>query len=88
MADEGRKVFVQGHPEYDRMTLDSEYRRDVDRWLPIDVPLNYYPDDDDTKRPLNSWRSSANLLFSNWLNYFVYQATPYDLDKVSESVSM
>ena len=79
MADEGRKVFVQGHPEYDRMTLDSEYRRDVDRGLPIDVPLNYYPDNDPEKKPLLLWRSTSQNLYLNWLNFYVYQTTPYNL---------
>ncbi len=79
MADEGRKVFVQGHPEYDRMTLDSEYRRDVGKGLPIDVPVNYYPDDDPGKKPLLLWRSTSQNLYLNWLNFYVYQITPYNL---------
>lgn len=79
MADEGRKVFVQGHPEYDRMTLDSEYRRDIDKGLPIDVPVNYYPGDDPEKKPLLLWRSTSQNLYLNWLNFYVYQITPYNL---------
>ena len=79
MADEGRKVFVQGHPEYDRMTLDSEYRRDVDKGLQIEVPLNYYPENDPQKKPLLLWRSTSQNLYLNWLNFYVYQTTPYNL---------
>ena len=87
-TESGRQIFVAGHPEYDKYTLDSEYRRDVDKGLPIAVPKNYYPDDDPTKEPLFRWRAHAHLLYSNWLNYYVYQNTPYDLDlleKVEES---
>lgn len=78
MAENGKKIYVMGHPEYDRMTLDGEYKRDKGKGLPIDVPFNYYPNDDDTKRPLLQWRSHANGFYSNWLNYYVYQQTPYD----------
>ena len=74
----GRQIFVTGHSEYDADTLKSEYLRDKNLGLPIDPPKNYFPGDDDTKPPLVSWRSSANLLYSNWLNYFVYQSTPFD----------
>ena len=80
----GRQIFITGHSEYDRGTLEREYLRDKNAGLPISVPKNYYPDDDDTKEPIVSWRSHANLLYSNWLNYFVYQTTPYDIKKVSE----
>ena len=80
----GRQIFITGHSEYDRGTLEREYLRDKNAGLPIGVPKNYYPNDDDTKEPLVSWRSHANLLYSNWLNYFVYQTTPYDIKKVSE----
>ena len=80
----GRQIFITGHSEYDRGTLEKEYLRDKNAGLPISVPKNYYPDDDDTKEPIVSWRSHANLLYSNWLNYFVYQTTPYDINKVSE----
>ncbi len=79
MADGGRKIFVMGHPEYDRMTLDQEYHRDLEKNLPIDLPENYYKDDDPDNRPMLTWRSHANNLYTNWLNYYVYQATPYDL---------
>ena len=80
----GRQIFITGHSEYDRGTLEREYLRDKNAGLPIGVPKNYYPNDDDTKEPVVSWRSHANLLYSNWLNYFVYQTTPYDIKKVSE----
>ena len=80
----GRQIFITGHSEYDRGTLEREYLRDKNAGLPIGVPINYYPNDDDTKEPMVSWRSHANLLYSNWLNYFVYQTTPYDIKKVSE----
>ena len=80
----GRQIFITGHSEYDRGTLEKEYLRDKNAGLPIAVPKNYYPNDDDTKEPHVSWRSHANLLYSNWLNYFVYQTTPYDIKKVSE----
>ncbi len=75
----GRQIFVTGHSEYDPETLRTEYLRDKNAGLPIAVPENYFPDDDDTKEPLVRWRGHANLLFSNWLNYFVYQTTPYDI---------
>jgi len=77
-----RQIFVMGHSEYDDNTLELEYRRDKDRGMEIKVPKNYYPNDDDTKKPINLWRSHATLLFSNWLNYCVYQITPYDIKKV------
>ena len=79
MTEEGRQIFVMGHPEYDRMTLHNEYMRDKNKGLPIQVPFHYYPEDDDTKRPDLQWRSHANDLYSNWLNYYVYQNTPYEL---------
>lgn len=79
---EGRQVFVTGHAEYDADTLRREYLRDKEAGLEIDVPKNYFPDDDDTKEPIVTWRSAANLLYSNWLNYFVYQTTPYDLNQI------
>lgn len=75
----GRQIFLTGHAEYDPNTLELEYLRDKNAGLPIHVPENYYPDDDDTKTPVCRWRSCANLLYSNWLNYFVYQTTPYDV---------
>lgn len=84
IADEGRKIFVMGHPEYDRMTLDKEYKRDKDKGLEIDLPKNYYPNDDDTQRPVLRWRSHANNLYTNWLNYYVYQNTPYNFVESTE----
>ena len=74
---DGRHVFVTGHSEYDPLTLKAEYDRDVARGLPIEVPRNYYPDDDPSRPPLVRWRGHANLLFANWLNYHVYQVTPF-----------
>ena len=82
MSKEGRQIFITGHSEYDPLTLKSEYDRDKNLGLPIKPPANYFPNDDDTKEPIVRWRSSANLLFSNWLNYFVYQTTPYDLKSI------
>ncbi|MBO7216555.1 MAG: homoserine O-succinyltransferase [Clostridia bacterium] len=76
------QVFVFGHSEYDPETLKKEYLRDKNAGLPIEIPKNYFPGDDDTKPPVVSWRSHANLLFCNWLNYFVYQTTPYDISKI------
>ena len=81
-TDKGRQIFVTGHSEYDANTLKNEYVRDRDAGLPIEVPKNYFPDDDDTKEPIVRWRSCANLLYSNWLNYFVYQTTPYDINEI------
>ena len=83
MAGGGRSIFVMGHPEYDRLTLDKEYRRDLDRGLSdIEMPINYYPNDDPELRPNLSWRSHANNLYTNWLNYYVYQTTPYDISTI------
>ena len=79
-TENGRQIFVTGHPEYDKYTLDAEYKRDVAKGLPIHVPVNYYPDDDPTKPPLFRWRAHGYLLYTNWLNYYVYQDTPYDLN--------
>lgn len=81
MSKRGRHIFVTGHSEYDADTLEKEYLRDKNAGLPISIPKNYYPNDDDTQAPLVRWRGHANLLFSNWLNYFVYQATPFDLSQ-------
>ncbi len=81
---EGRQIFVTGHSEYDPETLRTEYLRDKGLGLPISVPKNYFPGDDDTKAPLVRWRGHANLLFSNWLNYFVYQTTPYDIMSIGK----
>ena len=77
-AENGKKIFVNGHPEYDRYTLDAEYKRDMDKGLPIHIPRNYYPNDDPTQKPKLQWRSHSNNLYTNWLNYYVYQATPYE----------
>lgn len=79
MAGEGRQIFVMGHPEYDRMTLHNEYVRDKEKGLDIEVPKNYYPDDDPAQRPRLQWRSHSNNLYTNWLNYYVYQTTDYEL---------
>lgn len=79
MNDQGRQIFITGHSEYDPDTLKREYLRDKDLGLPIHVPANYFPEDDDCREPIVRWRGHANLLFSNWLNYFVYQTTPYDI---------
>jgi homoserine O-succinyltransferase len=79
MSKGGRQIFVTGHSEYDPGTLRTEYLRDKNLGLPIQPPANYFPNDDDTKEPIVRWRGHANLLFSNWLNYFVYQTTPYDI---------
>ncbi len=81
-TERGRQIFVTGHSEYDADTLKKEYLRDKNAGLPIAIPKNYFPDDDDTKEPIVRWRSCANLFYSNWLNYFVYQTTPYDITKI------
>ncbi|MEI3228501.1 MAG: homoserine O-succinyltransferase [Lachnospiraceae bacterium] len=86
IADEGRKIFVMGHPEYDRMTLDKEYKRDLEKGIEISLPKNYYPDDDASQKPNLQWRSHGNALYSNWLNYYVYQTTPYDFIDTAEIV--
>ena len=78
----GKQIFITGHAEYDPLTLNKEYVRDKTAGLPIEVPKNYFPGDDDTKYPIVSWRAHANLLFCNWLNYFVYQTTPFDIEKI------
>ena len=80
----GRQIYVTGHSEYDPLTLKSEYDRDVAKGVPITIPKNYYQGDNPHKQPMVKWRSHANLLFSNWLNYFVYQETPYELEKLEE----
>ena len=79
MADDGRKIFVQGHPEYDRMTLDTEYRRDTGKGMDVPVPVNYYPHNDPNEKPLLTWRGVSQNLYCNWLNFYVYQTTPFDL---------
>lgn len=82
MARNGREFYITGHSEYSPLTLDTEYKRDISKGLPINMPQNYYRDDNPENEPLVRWRSHANLLFTNWLNYFVYQETPYDLTKI------
>ena len=82
MTDNGRQIFITGHSEYDADSLEKEYLRDKAAGLEIDPPVNYYPDDDPSKPPMVTWRSCANLIYSNWLNYFVYQTTPYDLSMI------
>lgn len=82
MAREGREFFITGHAEYSPLTLDTEYRRDLAKGLPIDMPRHYYRNDDPDQGPLVSWRAHANLLFTNWLNYYVYQETPYDIEMI------
>lgn len=79
MNKDGRQIFVMGHPEYDRVTLDGEYKRDVGKGLDIDMPLNYYQGNNPENKPVLMWRSHANNMYTNWLNYYVYQATPYNL---------
>ena len=81
-TEQGRQIFLLGHSEYDWDSLQNEYIRDKQAGLPIRPPENYYPEEDDKQHPIVSWRSCANLLFSNWLNYFVYQETPYDIQKI------
>ena len=80
----GRQIFITGHSEYDPETLRNEYLRDKNLGLPIHPPVNYFPGDDDTQEPIVRWRGHANLLFSNWLNYFVYQTTPYDIMTIGQ----
>ena len=82
MARNGREIFITGHSEYSPMTLDTEYKRDLAKGLPIQKPYNYYRDDDPEKGPLVTWRGHGNLLFQNWLNYYVYQETPYDINDI------
>lgn len=82
-TENGKQIFITGHSEYDADTLNKEYVRDVNLGKSIEVPKNYFPDDDPTKPPMVTWRSHANLLYSNWLNYFVYQTTPYNLEELS-----
>lgn len=87
MNDQGRQIFVTGHSEYDPDTLEREYFRDKYMGLPIQVPKNYYPEDDDSQPPIVRWRGHGNLLYSNWLNYFVYQTTPYDIMSVGQEAT-
>lgn len=83
MTKNGRQIFITGHAEYDQYTLDKEFRRDLMAGKEINCPVNYYPHDDYSQEPVVKWRSIANLLYTNWLNYFVYQSTPFDLDKIT-----
>ena len=82
MARNGRDIFVTGHSEYSPLTLDTEYKRDVEKGLPIDIPCNYYRNDDPSQPPVVRWCAHANLFFSNWLNYYVYQETPFDINQI------
>ena len=82
MARGGREIFVTGHSEYSPMTLDTEYRRDLSKGLPIHMPVNYYTDDNPELPPLVTWRAHGNLMFTNWLNYYVYQETPYNVEDI------
>lgn len=82
-AKSERQFFISGHPEYDQMTLAKEYFRDINKGMDINIPRNYFPDDNPNNAPLVKWRSHANLLYSNWLNYFVYQTTPYNIDEIN-----
>ncbi len=83
-SNDGRLVYVSGHLEYDALSLDSEFKRDLDKGHAIEIPKNYYPNDDITQIPKVTWRAHANLLFANWLNYYVYQETPYDLKNIDK----
>ncbi len=84
-TEKGKQVFIMGHSEYDPLTLHEEYMRDINKGLEIDVPVNYYPDDNPELPPIVRWRAHANLLYCNWLNYFVYQTTPYDLNEMKNN---
>jgi len=84
MEKDGSRIYVMGHPEYDRLTLDNEYKRDKSKGLDTDIPKNYYPFNNPENRPTLSWRSHANILYTNWLNYYVYQATPYTLEDLPD----
>ena len=82
MSKDGRKIFIMGHAEYDRNTLRDEYNRDAKKGLGTEIPVNYFPNDDPSQKPLLEWRAHSYLLYSNWLNYYVYQLTPYDLNEI------
>lgn len=84
--EDGSQIFVMGHPEYDRVTLHKEYMRDKEKGLSIEKPVNYYPDDDENQKPLLQWRSHGNILYANWLNYYVYQQTPYEFIHTAEII--
>ncbi|MBQ9624545.1 MAG: homoserine O-succinyltransferase, partial [Clostridia bacterium] len=83
VSKNGKRIFVSGHSEYDPDTLKREYERDVAKGINPEIPFNYFEDDDPSKQPIVTWRAHANLLFSNWINYYVYQATPYDIDSAA-----
>lgn len=83
MTPNGKQIFIMGHSEYDADTLGKEYIRDKSMGLPIKPPKNYYPGDDDTKSPIVTWKAHAHLIYANWLNYFVYQTTPYDIEEIN-----
>ena len=83
-TDNGKQIFITGHSEYDTNTLKKEYIRDKEAGLPIEIPENYFPGNDETKEPVSTWRSGANLIYSNWLNYYVYQTTPYDINEIND----
>jgi len=85
VSEDGRRVFVTGHPEYDRLTLKAEYERDHVKGLPIEIPKDYFPNNDPAAKPGVTWKSHAHLLYANWLNYYVYQLTPYDLNQLPAS---
>jgi len=84
MDKKGKQIFMQGHPEYDRMTLDTEYHRDMNKGMHPALPVNYYKNDNPDSRPVLSWRDMANTLYTNWLNYYVYQVTPFELKEEKE----
>jgi homoserine O-succinyltransferase len=82
ISNDGRQIFVTGHSEYDPTSLNDEYVRDINKGMHIEIPKNYFPDDDPSKPPLVKWRGHANLLYNNWLNYYVYQETPFNLENI------
>jgi homoserine O-succinyltransferase len=81
-TENGKQIFLMGHAEYDRDTLKNEYLRDVKAGRPIDVPKHYFPDDDPSKTPIVNWRSSGHMIYANWVNYILYQTTPYDITAI------
>ena len=83
-SHDNRQLFITGHSEYDRLTLAGEYFRDLEKGLPIEVPVNYFPENDPNRTPHFNWRSTANLIYVNWLNYFIYQQTPFDLNDLEK----
>ena len=85
MTEKGKQIFITGHSEYDAGTLADEYFRDKSEGRPIEIPKNYFPDDNPENPPIVTWRAHANLLYSNWLNYFVYQTTPYDINEINNA---